>query len=560
MKTKYLVFSLLTMAILAGCSDNYLTREPYSSTITQAQYEKLSGTLEASMRGVYSKLYTASDHDEFGKRSIDMYADLTSSDMALTGQRYGWFTYDEAGMSYTSRTSYVWTLYYQTMRNINKVISTITTTTDLTTRVATYGVPNTYNKNKGMYYTIVDSDTVAEYTLAEANTANIYAQALTMRAYFYSSLINLYTYPAWRIISMGGDLNSTVAFPIYNESNLNEAQALSSVADAYTQVESDLENAIAYFSAFSDSYSRGSKLEVDINVARGILAYSYLNKGNQNGPKNSTAYREPYENALRYAKDVIDSGTYSILQNKDVLTNGFNDVNSTNWMWGQDVTIETATGLASFFGQVDIHSYSYAWSGDTKAIDENLYKIIPDFDIRKQWFNDGTVKSGFKYAPDKKFFSAKNPNSTEDVDIDREWLSDNVFMRYESMFLIAAEAAFRLGDYDKAKNYLTTLTDERVADGQQTEYNAYVATLNSQSLLNEIEYNWRVEMWGEGYGLQTLLRLGNETITPENKRRRGGNHSQNAGSEIDATSGTYTFVIPSSETSYNPAIKGTIMD
>ena len=223
-------------------------------------------------------------------------------------------------------------------------------------------------------------------------------------------------------------------------------------------------------------------------------------------------------------------------------------------MWGQDVTTETATGLGSFFGQVDIHSYSYAWAGDTKVIDENLYKEIPEYDIRKKWFNDGSKNATFKLCPDGKFFSAKNPSSTADADLDREWLSDNVFMRIESMYLIAAEASYRIQDYDGAINYLRAITDQRVdtTATAATEYAAYVSSLDASNLLAQIEYNWRVEMWGEGYGLQTFRRLSPETVNDVDGRKRGGNHAYDAGSAMDATASKFTFQIPSSETSYNP--------
>ena len=51
------------------------------------------------------------------------------------------------------------------------------------------------------------------------------------------------------------------------------------------------------------------------------------------------------------------------------------------------------------------------------------------------------TNSSFAYCPDGKFYSAKCPNSTKTDDIDREWLNDNIYMRIESMYLIAAEAA-----------------------------------------------------------------------------------------------------------------------
>lgn len=549
MKTKNNIVGLMCMLALAitSCSESFLDQPPYGSTLTQAQYEQLRNTLEASIRGTYTMMYAVSDHDLFGQRGIDLATDLLSGDIALTAYTYGWFYNDESGQTAAARTSYVWNYYYGILRNINKVINTANRQSDINARIAQHGLPNVYNEKAEKYYTIDGTDTLATYTLQEADIAGYYAQALTMRAYCYSNLIKLY---ARTNSQLRGAWEDEVVCPIYTENNLEEAQPVATLKEAYSQVENDLTLAISYFDALESTYTRASKLSVDGNVARGLLAYSYLNKAVPSLPSGRTNY----QHALKYAKEVIDKGDFKIIPNANVLTTGFNDVSDNSWMWGQDVVTETAGGLASFFGQVDIHSYSYAWAGDTKAIDENLYKEIPTFDIRQKWFNDGSKNFTFKYCPDGKFFSAKNPTSTLDKDIDREWLSDNVFMRIESMYLIAAEASYRLQDYDSAIVYLRSITDQRVdtAATAAAEYATYVAGLDATNLLAQIEYNWRIEMWGEGYALQTFRRLSPETVNDVDGRKRGGNHASDAGSAMDATASKFTFQIPSSETSYNP--------
>ena len=556
MKAFNKIIAVAAIVALSSCADSFLNREPHGSTITQTQYEKLDNTLAGSMRGIYALMYTNSstDHDVFGRRAIDLYTDLLSGDMALTSYSYGWFYTDERGMTSTSRTGTVWSYYYKMLHNTNTVLRIIANQSEVTKKVAEYGLPNTYDASSGLLYVINGKDTLYTYTENEVLEAGYYAQALTMRGYVLTGLVPLYTYTT---AQLNGDLKNTKAFPVYTESNMDNSQGYSALSEVYTQLESDLTTAIDYFGAFGQALTRASKLEANIDVARGLLAYSYLNKANPNASSSSDAYRTAYTNALKYAKDVIESGTYSVLPNKEIWTNGFNNVNSTCWIWGQDVTTETASGLASFFGQVDIHTYSYAWAGDTKAIDENLYNAIPDFDARKRWFNDGMALAKFKYCPDKKFFSAKCPTSTKQDDIDREWLSDNVFMRVEAMYHIAAEAEYRLGEYDQAKSYLQGIMDQRVdtASTAAAEYATYMSGLNNTNLLSAIEYNWRVELWGEGYGLQTFRRLSPETAV-DTKRRRGSNHASEAGSEIDATAAKFTFAIPSSETSYNPNLKG----
>ena len=548
MKTnKYIVLLLSVVLAFGACSESYLEQPPDGSVLTQAQYNQLSNTLEGSVRGVYSMLYAVSDHDLFGQRSIDLSTDLLSGDVALTAYSYGWYYVDEQGQTATSRTGYVWSFYYQMMRNINKVVASVNTQGDILKRIAENGLPNTIDAKNEVCYTIVDGDTLATFTATEAAIAGYYAQALTVRGYIYSQLTQLYS-ATTKVL--GSTWKEEEVFPIYNENNFEEAQPLATLEEAYQQVETDLTTAISYFDAFGELLVRVSKLNVDANVARGILAYSYLNKAAPSLPSASSDYTK----ALKYAAEVIETNEYQVIPNEDVLTNGFNSLDDKSWIWGQDVVIETAGGLASFFGQVDIHSYSYAWAGDVKAIDENLYNEIPEYDIRKKWFNDGSKNPQFKLAPDGKFFSAKNPTSTKDEDLDREWLSDNVFMRIESMYLIAAEASYRLKEYDQSIDYLRGVTDQRVdtTATAASEYATYLSGLSGIKLLQAIEYNWRVEMWGEGYALQTLRRLSSETITDPKGRKRGANHSYEAGSSIDGSASKFIFPIPSSETSYNP--------
>ena len=274
------------------------------------------------------------------------------------------------------------------------------------------------------------------------------------------------------------------------------------------------------------------------------LAYSYLNKGE-------------YAKALEIAKELIDNTDAIILPNKEVLTNGFNNVDSKNWIWGQDVTIETTTALASFFGQCDIYSYSYASAGDVKGIDNKLLAKITDlgWDIREFWWGnyyrlDTEDNEMYQYAPDGKFFSAKS----DELQGDRDWLSDNVFMRIETAYLIAAEAAYRENNYPLAIEYLTKVTDERVKEGQEAAYAAYKATLiDSKVLEDAIYYNWRVELWGEGYGLQTFRR---RNVTVE----IGDNHLRSNKDPLNPnTERVFTYEIPSSEMNYNPYISTTEM-
>ena len=564
---KILVLSFLSLALLPSCN-SYLDQNPYDDTITKDQFDKLDNALEGLMRGVYSMMYQSGGrehHDIFGQRSIDMYGDLLCGDMALTSETYGWFSTDEFQNTRTARNSYIWSYNYNMLRNINMVINTIKTQTELLQHVNQYGFPN-----DGLNVRDSEGNIVYHYGEKDSIAANYYAQALTMRGYVYSNLLKFFTPTVDHIFAAGKNQTNYPAFPVYTENNFDSgAQGLSSVERVYKiAADSSLILAINYFEAFGKDYIPTSKLIANENIAHGLLAYFYLNSAREGVDKNDTLLCIPMKAALDHAIKVINSGEYSIIPNADVLTNGFNNIDDKSWMWGQKVTIETATGLASFFGQVDIHSYSYAWSGDGKAIDKRLYESIPTWDIRKQWFNDGTARPSYALCPDKKFFSAKNPNSTRADDIDREWQSDNVFMRIESMYLIAAEACYFLESQDSAVMFLTAITDQRIntADpNAATNYASFKATLSDpDKFVQELIRNWRVEMWGEGYGLQTFRRLtthkykmhNEDTDTDEEKVRRGSNHLYNPGAEMSYDDETiYTLPIPASETNYNPFMK-----
>lgn len=522
---KSLVIVFAIALLFASCSENWLTQYPQGSTIVKEQFEQMDNVVEASVMGIYSLLYPyGGDHDVFGQRSIDMYGDLTCGDMALKSKNYGWFANDEMGRSYSVRRAYIWAYYYEYVRQCNLAMNTL--------EKSKFGIPSLE----------FDDNTIS---VEEYMNGFYYGELLALRGFAYAGLQRCFCKTVSEI-----DINTELSVPIYTDEDTREDTIIgaprSTAADVYMRAEDDLKLGIKYMNAYN-GVSRSFKLEINADVAKGILAYSYLNKGD-------------YDNALKYAEEVINDGNFSILPKAKVLTTGFSDVNEANWMWGQDVTVETTTALASFFGQCDIHSYSYAWAGDVKGIDANLYKEVANmgWDLRKDWWLDengknssGSFNKAYAYAPEGKFFSPTCKSTVASSGIDRDWLCDNVYMRIELMYLIAAEAAAKKAapDYDKARNYLFAITDERAADSKAAEYAAWKTTLSgSAELLEAIRYNWRVELWGEGYGLQTFRRWGKAVTLGENHLTRGK-------STLDPTAAYCTFRIPTNETTYNPYMR-----
>ena len=107
-KIQYLFATLILGIALTSCGDAFLTQYPEGGVILQEQYETLPDNLKGSIMGIYSKLYVLSDHDSFGQRSIDMFGDIQSGDMAMKKSDYGWYETYERGYFYAYARSYIW--------------------------------------------------------------------------------------------------------------------------------------------------------------------------------------------------------------------------------------------------------------------------------------------------------------------------------------------------------------------------------------------------------------------------------------------------------------------
>ncbi len=548
MKTMKYIYALATLTVLlSACSSEWLHQQPQGSTITEEQFREKADKLHGSVYGAYALMYQyGGDHDVFGFRSIDMYGDLNCGDMALPVSNYGWFEYDERGMTYARR-SYYWYFYYGIIRQCNKGIVYAKETKDADGNALDLSFLNYFEDD----VQITDSITAhKKYIEANKEVLNYYAQLIALRSWSYANL-QKYFVPT----PDEADWETVLSVPIYTEADVLQDTTLGNpriYADSVARfVIKDMTIAVRLLQATEKAgFTRAMKQEINSEVALLNLAYFIL---------NSAGSDEDWFYAYAYAEEFITKTSAPILANEKVLTTGFADINETNWIWGQDVTIQTTTSLASFFGQVDIFTYSYAWARDVKAIDNALYKMTTattrSWDIRSKWWNNMS-RYDYNYAPDGKFFnpSTVNYKKAPQADaLDRAWLCDHVFMRAELGYLIAAEANWRYGNDAKAIQWLTKITDQRIKDDKtatQTKYEKWKTSLSNHSTLGEeIRYNWRIEMWGEGYGMQTFRRYG-ETVT------LGTNHLVRKNEEIRPSDPRkFTFELPTSELEYNPAIR-----
>ena len=500
---KIFSFGLALLMALTGCSSSFLDTEMTGSSMTQEEYESIDGTFAATVIGLYPSLYNyGGEHHSFGQKSFDIANDLTSGDIALTTFGYGWFSGDASLQAYSSRASELWSIAYATIKNAN-------------------GVIYHYQKMEADSVKFSDEDLAA------------YAQALTMRGYYYFQMMYLFSTsiadesPNQRYGGAGGNDFRLIPYYDGSDAQINQEtgfiaeQDLSTYGFIHEAIKADLTKAITLFDSAVE-YVRPLKLYFDGDVARGILAYTLLHS------RNPETQKADYEMAYDLAKEVINCGRYTMLTYDEVLTNGFNDINNENWMWGHDLTIDNSTGLASFFGHMDRFTYGYGGiNPGILAIDENFYAELDSTDIRKKWFDSKDLGNLWKfYDPERVVMG------------DRDWLNDLVYMRIEEMYLIAAEAAWRSGNNSEAVSVLSELVAERNPK----------ADINENNIKEQIYYNWRIELWGEGKSLMTLKRFDMPA------KERGSNHYAYKNQPVDFTQFYLRYTVPYSEYSQNPSI------
>ena len=229
----------------------------------------------------------------------------------------------------------------------------------------------------------------------------------------------------------------------------------------------------------------------------------------------------------------------SMLQLLFTLT-GFNDINLSEVLWGADINSETNTFYASFMSNMDPFGPGYAGDlGNYKMIASDLYDKIADNDIRKKWFGIDVAESNSHYNVrqyiQRKFVDVGSLGTGD------TFCSDYIYLRTGEMYFVAAEALYRAGKTAEAKTMLETIMQTRVP--------GYTCDKSGDALLEEIEIQKRIEMWGEGRRLFDMKRR-NEDLD----RTHATNHSATTPKSVPAGDKLFIYQIPDKELNANSAI------
>lgn len=497
MKNKLICLIVAASFFGVGCSEDFLEPIRDSRVLTAEEVAAVAeinpGIVQGGLDGLYNFLVEPGGvagtgrHYDLGQKGVDIWLDMVSADMALTGNSYGWYQNVAnlvSTVDYTRQeNNIIWTYYYKVISTSNEII----------------------NQLGG-------NDAVPSAVEARHQ----YAQAKALRGYAYFYLV--------QIFQRTNDLSQPI-LPYYIGSDADEVGKVPA-SQIYSLIESDLLQAIDLLG----DYTRPSKNKIDAWVAKGLLAYTYAAQGN-------------YQDAKTVSLDIINNSTYVKTTTGQLAYpgagSGFNDINTPSWMWGFDLTEELGHQLVDWWGQMDYFTYSYAWAGDKKSIDNVLYGQIPANDIRKSQFSSSTSTA---LMPLNKFFDPARTAGQQYI-----ITTDLIFMRLDEFYLLYAEAAAKTGDEAGAKTMLKNLLESRL--GGTANADTYVDPLTGQALINAIYLQTRIEMWGEGKSYLAMRR--NEATST-----RGTNHIFQSGNSFGFDADEMSFEIPQSEILNNPAITG----
>jgi len=505
---KIYISALALMAFASSCKKSFLDAQP-TETVSTVQEENESKNdpqlLDARVNGMYTTMYedftgdaangANQNHDDFGQKGYDIYSDMLSADLLLGATNYGWYTGVERYADTKNNTS---TSDYQPYRYYYRII---------------FAANN-----------IIDLLGGNDATLSNADSKHYMGQAKAMRAYAYFYLANLYS-------PLGYGTGNEKILPILTSAT-QEEMPMKTSGEVYDQIIKDLNQAINLLKDFN----RPDKAHINADVARGLLAYTLSARGTNDDLTMVTKLTDSILN-ISQVPLTTNSQVVANLDDDGNLTNpesGFNSLSTSSWMWGADITLSSNLDLVSWWGQMDIFTYSYAWAGDPKFIDQGLYDAINEDDVRKGQFDDNPDYGGL--LPTGKFFNAARVEGGQ-----RNVTDDYIYMRADEMQLLNAEAYARLGQDGPARTSIHKLTDMRT-----NNVDLYGINDKSGADLKEAIYlQSRIELWGEGKTYLAMKR-NKHSVT------KGSNHLYLKGQTFEYNAPELTFATPSGEFLYNP--------
>ncbi|MDR2806392.1 MAG: RagB/SusD family nutrient uptake outer membrane protein [Dysgonamonadaceae bacterium] len=527
------IFGILCLFVLslslAGCSDEYFDAVPTASTATPLVFETTENAAMA-INGIcktMSRQYLSSQGMN-GEGTIKMYYGNYPGNHFMVNLP-GWAPLIIPDAYHTSATStytyYPWYYYYRLVGDGNTIIFSI--------------------------------DNAAG---PEAEKQFIKAQALTFRAYAFMMMAQLYGY-RWSDSNNG----STSGLVLRLEPT-TDPMPLSTLAETYERIYKDLDEAIDLYTQSKIKRDPEQNWLPDINVAYATYARAAINK-------------QDYGKAAEMAVKAREGYP---LMTVDEYKAGFFDVNR-EWIWSSVGKEDETLYYYSYHAYIAYNSNAGAVRTTPKCMSKDLYETISLTDIRKELFLDPmaigangeksyskTTGQAVSSGTDKAYGDAliayarskypglEQPPVTSVASIfaymqfkianrTDPGVGDLNHFRSSEMYLIEAEAQYKLNQQEKAQQLLVQLIRD---SGRDPNYNC---NLTGDALFTEIKRIAQIELWGEGLDWFMMKRWGDTVI--HKHFNEGGNFPTSCDGTVPPDRGNkWTWVIPNREKDYNPLI------
>lgn len=505
-KILYILFAT-GILLLYSCND-YLETSP-SQKVSGNQLLKDVDGAQTIMNGIYRAMYTADWGDGWldensGVMAYILAADLMGEDHCMDDMGNGWFYFDYAlstagDYNHKSGRPYqTWNFFYTIISNANIVL----------------GKESELDGEQHEIYAVM-------------------GQAYAMRAFAYFNLIQFYQQ------SITVD-NTAKGVPVYTEpTTINtEGKSRGTIQDVYTQINNDIDKAIELLEkAQKEGWIREHESYVDFFVACGLQARINLAQGTEDN----------FSKASKAAKKALEKPGLNIIPVNDFA--GCNSKSKSNVLWALEVTQTQSEGYSGFFSHMDADAKGMYAESARQCISKWLYDEIPVTDDRKSWWRGNLTEeervpsSSYNSYCQLKFKYANTKTS----------IGDYMLMRAEEMILIAAEAECHLENYPEARELIKQLGEKRDSDylirlerfTDESSYNE-ITVDPLVTLMDEILFQRRIELWGENPRLFDLKRLGLGITRSYEK----SNHDLDW--DFEPESIEFVFPIPQAEFDGNP--------
>lgn len=315
------------------------------------------------------------------------------------------------------------------------------------------------------YKAILRINSVINVSLpTDENVRQMKGEAYALRALMYFTLVRTFARPFTDNPSMPG-------VPLVLSYNPSARPARNSIREIYDQINADLDSAEEMIVSEKGSayFSRPAATAMKAKVS---------------------LYQANYQSAFDLAKQVIDEAQYTLLSHDGFLSYW---ASARTHLPGdrRETLFEVSADEFSNAGSDELgYMYQQAGYGDALAT-ASLVELYSKTDIRAKLITSQKREA----AENPAFVINKYSHITGDQD-------DKKVIRMSEIYLIAAEAAFRLRQEDKALYYLNTLVKERDP--------GLIYSSSGQALLDDIVLERRKELAFEGDRFHDLNRLKSE--------------------------------------------------